>query len=221
MPTASDQASGGGNGRKLGLQGKSLIRRRRLILVLVLTALCLYVYLVWSAPYRTMEAFVRAVERRDAETMVALSHPLEASTHLNPAAVRFALDRIFPVAVLRDGHPVPTAGRPRGWRGAAERTSLYEGTICRWTVKWADGRTGRPLPAQGPGGQLACDVYIKPSARGWRVLVSQFLWEACRSRWDYEQGSQAFAVIGQQAGITGRIDTWGRVRVLNIAQRPP
>jgi hypothetical protein len=101
-----------------------------------------------------------------------------------------------------------------GWRGAAQRTTRLEGTLCRWHMRWVDARTGQPLSGVGEGGRLVSDIFVKPSDRGWRVLVGQFLWDTCRARWGVgPSGTAAFAAIASQAGITGRINTEDRLRL--------
>jgi hypothetical protein len=181
----------------------------------VAAAVALYAYLAWSAPYRAAQAFVRAVETRDARAIVALSYPSETETNLTPRAVQLALDRILPTPVRRDGDLIPSAAAPGGgWRGAAQRTTRLEGTICRWHLGWVDPRTGQPLSGVGEEGRLVSDIFVKPSDRGWRVLVGQFLWDTCRARWGVgPSGTAAFAAIASQAGITGRINTEGRLRL--------
>jgi hypothetical protein len=193
-----------------------------MVLSVVLLALALYTYLAWSAPYRAARAFVRAVEQRDAEAIVALSYPSETETNLTPRTVQFALDRILPTQVRRDSDLIPSAMAPGGgWRGPAQRTTLMEGTICRWKVRWVDARTGKPLPGRGPEGRLVSDIFVKPSDRGWRVLVGQFLWDTCRYRYGIgPDGTAAFAAIASQAGITGRINTEGRRRLPDGSRAP-
>lgn len=178
----------------------------------------LYLYVSWTAPYRVMKNFVAAVERRDAKTILALSHPLERErANLTEAGIGIAIRTVFPIPVRKSGEAVPAGGRPGGWRGDADRTSPDEGTLCQWNVGWSDHRSGQPLLSgwtQGPS-HLSSPIILKPSDRGWRVLVGEFFQATCRAqRGSHEEGSRAFAYMARQADMRGYIDTAGDLRDL-------
>jgi hypothetical protein len=183
-------------------------------------AVGLYVYLLWSAPYRVMRKFVAAVERRDTATMAALAYPGESAANVTPRTLQLALDRILPEPVRQSGEAIPSAdpGQGSGWRGVAERTTAIEGTICCWNVKWADARTGRPIPAPWPeDGKFMSQVYVKQTPSGWRVPVGEFLRTTCWSRGGGRlEAGRAFIAITQQAGMTGFVETSGRSSDLAI-----
>jgi hypothetical protein len=173
-------------------------------------AIGIYTYRVWTAPYRVMQKFVKAVELRDARTIISLSYPLEQEiAGLTTEAVHMALNRIFSAPVRQVGPAQPSAGRRGGWRGNADRTSPLEGTLCEWDILWEAAGTARPLVGTARRQhRFSSPIIVKPTAQGWRVLVGEFLRSACISQYDtYQAGRQAFVYTAANAGISAYVDT--------------
>jgi hypothetical protein len=189
------------------------VRRRWSVAALVVVMAGAYLYYIWLAPFLVMRRFVRAVEQRDGQEIVTLSCPLDREkAGLTADAAAIALARIFPTLVRQQGAAIPDAGQKGSWRGASQRTTPVEGTMCVWNVGWADARTGQllPTPEPGLGNQLSSQINLKPTASGWRVLFGEFLRTTAVSRWGWGPNSMArasFIRICREAGLRGYVDT--------------
>lgn len=173
------------------------------VVVLLLIAGAGRWYYVWSAPYRAVNRFIRAVEENDAATMYALSLPFERSrTNLSAASIATCLPLAFPARVRLSSMVTPHWQIER-WSGGRQYIVL---------VYWNDRRTGKPIPGKWTQRrQLMSGVVLRSTSEGWRVYTTNFLFGICKSRWAFYRKVGPWSAVFRQAGLTGMLDQNGEV----------
>ncbi len=160
------------------------------ILFVAVGAVWLYIYWKRTEPIRVVRAFIRAVERRDVDTLYQLTIPQERE---KLGVTKDAIRSVLEATLWRHGRVA----------GNIQSIDIH-GYYCVASGEWLNAKTKNPIPANygpvyNPGVMVLVVSALGLTLEGWRVSTARFL---------VGRDFQTFGNLNlcRKAGIKGLVD---------------